>query len=1033
VPVSGTAAYDEVTSHPPTTWNETATGYPAGKTIPELFDEWARRTPDAVALRGGGHSITYAELDAWSNRLATGLVAAGVSAGEPVGLLGERCLEAPVAELGILKSGAAYVPLDPADPPARRQELVTELGITRMVTLPGTAADLPTVAAFAVQGFRSGVDPGHPGVDVRAGDLAYVLFTSGASGVPKAVAVAHQSVVRLVRNTNYVSFSLRDQVAATGYLAFDASVFEVWGALLNGACLVVVDSDTLLDPPRMERLLQRDRISVLWLSAGVFHHLANARPAMFGSVRYLITGGDVLAPEVVRKVLRAGAPGALVNGYGPTENTAFSATYLITAVPPDMARIPIGRPVANSTCYVVAEDGGLAAIGQEGELWVGGAGVASGYVNDAELTRRQFVPDVFGRRPGGRLFRTGDWARWLPDGELDFLGRRDRMVKLRGFRIELDEVEAALRGCPGVLDAAAVVVDTPAGKVISAYYAVPDGAGAAPRPADLRALVGARLPPFMIPGRFVRLDRLPLTASGKVDRLRLDAAARTAPVLPVQLAVLPASAVQVGLARLWQEVLGAEDVRPEDDFFDLGGNSLLAATIFARLRTMFGIDPRQNRFLTRRLLADPTLRACAQAVQEARDGTLTRDESGSDLDFWQEARRDIPMPAAGRYVEAGVPAEILLTGGTGFLGTYLLRELLNRTRSRVHCLVRAGSDAEAWARLADSQHRYGLGELPPDRVVAYAGDLGRPRLGWDEQRFDDCARRMDLILHSGAYVNFTYPYAHLAPVTVGGTAELIRLAGRHRGTPVHFVSTLAVLAGFGAAGVRTVTESTPLDFPEHLYMGYTETKWVAEQVLVRARAAALPVAIHRPYEISGDLSRGAWNLESATCALFKIIADSGFAPDIDLALDLVPVDVLAAQIVHIALSRTAVSDTYHLANPRPAALSDMVSRLRENGYPIQTLPFAEWVNQVVLYSCDHPEHPFTPFVPLWVDRCPRNGLILKEMFFARYFPAFDRGHAEAALAGAHLEVPPVDTALLDHYIRFFQRAGYLAEPVGVGR
>jgi thioester reductase-like protein len=371
-----------------------------------------------------------------------------------------------------------------------------------------------------------------------------------------------------------------------------------------------------------------------------------------------------------------------------------------------------------------------------------------------------------------------------------------------------------------------------------------------------------------------------------------------------------------------------------------------------------------------------------------------------------------------------VPSQILLTGASGFLGGYLLRRLLDVPGTRVHCLVRAGDDRAARERLAAQQARYGLGGLPAGRVVALAGDLGRPRLGWDEERFAAYGRIADVILHAGAYVNFTYPYAHLAPVTVGGTAELIRLAAG-RGVPLHFVSTLAVIAGFGAAGVRSVDEDTPPAFPEHLYMGYTETKWVAEQVLSRAREAGLPVAVHRPYEIAGDLATGAWNLESATCALFKVIVDCGVAPGIDLALDLIPVDVLAAQIAHIALRRTAESHTYHLANPAPATLRDMVARLRARGYPIREVPFAQWVPLVVGFAGEHPDHPFTPFIPLWVDRSPRSGLVLKEMFFAEHFPAFGRRRADAALAGAGIRVPPVDASLLDHYIDYFQRAGFL--------
>jgi len=1001
-------------------WVGVRTAYPTGETIPRLFAAAAGRAPLAPAVRDGGREISYRELDAWSSRVAWALLDAGVVPGEPVGLLGHRCLEAPVGALGIMMAGGVYVPLDPDDPGPRRRELVRELGIGRIVALPGSDPDPDGPAVVPVAAPRGEAHRGRPGVAVRATDPAYILFTSGATGAPKAVAVAHRSVARLVLDTNYVSFGPDDRVAATGYLAFDASVFEMWGALLNGGCLVVVDQDTLLDAARMHRLLVDERISVLWLSAGVFHHLARARPAMFRSVGFLISGGEVLAPAVVREVLRAGGPGQLVNGYGPTENTTFSTTYRITDVPAGLDRIPIGRPIANSTCYVVTDEGTPAEVGQEGELWVGGDGVALGYLNDPELTNRRF-----GSTQDGRVFHTGDRVRWLPGGVLDFLGRRDRMVKVRGFRIELDEIETALRVSPGVGDVAVVAAAAPGGTVIEAFYTPAPGSAAGPDPARLRAIVGGRLPAYMVPGRFVPVQRLPLTASGKVDRAQLGDRERTpAPVVEAGVA----APVQAGLARLWEEVLDVDRVGPEDDFFELGGNSLSAATIFARLRTLFGVDPRHGRFLTRRLLADPTLRACAAAVQEARDGTLTRDGEGGDIDWWQAAAVELPMPGTLVRATSPVPAEILLTGASGFLGTYLLRHLLDHTNARIHCLVRAPSDDRAWQRLVDEQHRYGLGEIADGRVVALAGDLGRRALGWDDDRFDEYGRSLDLILHAGAYVNFTYPYGQLAPVTVGGTVELVRMAAAHRGIPVHFISTLAVLAGFGAAGVREVDEDTALAFPEHLYMGYTETKWVAEQVLSRARAVGLPVAVHRPYEISGDLRSGAWNLQSATCALFKVIVDSGLAPDIDLALDLIPVDVLAAQIGHIAMRRTAASRTYHLANPAPATLRDMVSRMDTRGYRIREVPFAEWVPDVVRFACDHPDHPFTPFIPLWVDRSPRSGLILKEMFFAGHFPAFGRARAREALAGAGVQVPPVDAALLDHYLDFFQRTGYLGPP-----
>jgi amino acid adenylation domain-containing protein/thioester reductase-like protein len=1024
---------------PPAHWSGRVTEYPGDSSIVDLFARAAAEHAEATAMAEGERRITYAELDRWSGALAARLSEAGVQAGDRVGLLGERCIEAPVGMLAILKAGGVYVPLDSADPAARLRTLVEQIGVRHVVRLPGAEGVLEEVSSIAVTAHREGPPP--PRAAIGGGDPAYVMFTSGSTGVPKAVAVPHRAVARLVLGDDDLRISASDRVSHTGHPAFDASVFEIWGALLNGARLVIVDHTTLLDPALLEELLTSEQITVSWLTAGVFHHCVRERPGMFAGLRCLIAGGDVLDPALVAAVLASGPPGRMLNGYGPTENTTFSTLFPITEVPDGAVRIPIGRPIANSTCHIVDDDGNPVPIGTEGELWVGGDGIALGYLNDPALTAERFVPDRFSGRPGAHLFRTGDRACWLPDGTVDFLGRRDRMLKIRGFRVELDEIEAVLAAADGVAAAAVVVTgDDPDSRTIVGYFQPVRQV----RPDEdslsvIRAFLAARLPRFMLPARLVPVHHLPLAGTGKVDRVALAAlgtgtgGSGGAPAENGR----PWTPIEVGVARLWAEVLDVDpdEVGLDDGFFDLGGNSLLAARLFVRLQTMFGVDRSQSRFLTSRLLADPRLSACADAVQEARTGLIDRDTAAVNADFQREsagsavvARPRMPAEDDEATEPLRLPGgSILLTGGTGFLGCYLLRRLLDTTEARIDCLVRAAGEEAALRRLADTQHRYGLGDLPADRVRPVPGDLGRPDLGLPAADFDALAGRVDLVLHAGAYVNFVYPYSQLAPVTVGGTRAIVRLATPRR-VPVHFVSTLAVLAGFGAAGVREVTEDTPLAYPEHLFMGYTETKWVAEAVLGHAAREGLPVGIHRPYEVAGDLAQGAWNLENATCAMLRLIVDMRLTPDIDLSLDLVPVDVLAAQIVHLALTRTRQTRTYHLTNPRPATLGDMTEVLRSHGYQVRTLPFDEWVARAVEFVAENPNHPFTPFVPLWVDRCPRSGLVVKQMYFTSIFPRFGRANAERALAGSGLSMPPVDAGLLDHYVRFFRRSGYFPAP-----
>jgi thioester reductase-like protein len=435
--------------------------------------------------------------------------------------------------------------------------------------------------------------------------------------------------------------------------------------------------------------------------------------------------------------------------------------------------------------------------------------------------------------------------------------------------------------------------------------------------------------------------------------------------------------------------------------------------------------------LTRCLLRDPTLRGFSAAAADARAGRLVADGDQAEVDFARETRLNlkIRLDGAPSYPRPDwrSPREVLLTGATGFLGAHLLSELLATTDARVHCLVRARDGATALSRIRQAAERYELSVPSADRVVPLAGDLAGPLLGLSDAAFRGLARGIDVIYHVGALVNFIYPYQDLRAANVAGTREVIRLAGLYRGIPVHYVSTTAVLAGLGVAGTRAVTEETPLAHPELLGMGYVETKYVAEELLRAAGRAGLPVAIYRPFDIVGSVHTGAWSTSTEMAALIRFIADTGLAPDIDLSLDFVAADVCAAAIRHISVTQGATGRTYHLASPENAPLGALVGRLRDRGYRIAELPFADWVRELARRAARDPSHPMTAFLPLFVDRGPA-GLTVAEMYLRQVFPSYTRTNTEHALRGSAIAFPPVSGPLLDRNLDQLIRTGYLPAP-----
>ncbi len=951
-------------------------GSVVGVSVPVLFAAQVARTPGAVAVSCAGRSMSYRELDEAANRLAHLLVGAGAGPGRCVALLFSRSVEAIVAIVAVLKTGAAYVPMDPVVPAARIGFMISDAAPIAAVTTGGLVGRL--------QGYGLRViDVGDPAVDAEPSsalpapapdDLAHIIYTSGTTGAPKAVVATHRNVTQLLGSLD-AGLAVGGAWTQWHSLAFDASVWEIWGALLHGGRLVVVPEAVAGSPQDLHALLVAERISVLSQTPSAAGMLS---PEGLGPVA-LVMGAEACPAEVVDRW----APGRVViNTYGPTETTMWaSASAPLRAgsgVP------PIGVPASGAALFVL--DGWLrrVPVGVVGELYVAGRGVGVGYWGRAGLTGSRFVacPFVGAGAPGQRMYRSGDLVRWRADGQLEYVGRADEQVKIRGYRIELGEVRAALAGVDGVGQAVVIArEDRPGDRRLVGYVT-----GTADS-AEIRAALAQRLPAYMIPAAVVALPALPLTPNGKLDTRALpaphyrDADHYRAPATPTEHI----------LADIYAQVLGLERVGVNDSFFDIGGNSLTAMRLIATINT------RLDAGLSVRTLFDaPSVRGLSR--QMGADAGPGEDQAN---DFEAEEQRELKGPSfasvhgcgstevhAGdltldKFIDAttitaapGLPgpsAEIrtvLLTGATGFLGRYLALELLRRmdlVDGTLICLVRAESDEDARRRLAktfdsgDPQLLRHFRELAGDHLEVVAGDKGEANLALDKQTWQRLADTADLIVDPAAVVNHVLPYSQLFRPNVVGTAELIRIALTTKIKPYAYVSTGSVGNQIDAsaftedADIRVISPTRAIDD------GYGNSKWAGEVLLREANdLCALPVTVFRCDMILADTTyAGQLNLADTFTGMMLSLMATGIAPGSFYRLDGdgnrqrahfdgLPVEFVAEAIATLGARGFAGFQTYHVMNPHDDGIGfdEYVDWLIDAGYPIQRInDFGEWLQR----------------------------------------------------------------------------------------
>ena len=561
------------------------TAYPKEKTIVQLFKEQALLYPNKKAVIYKKDIYTYSELDERTNQLSGTLKSMGVTANMPVAILTEKSAEMIIGILAILKAGGGYVPIDPEYPRQRIDFMLEDSGCKILLTrdkfmeMPFnglTRISLDSPASY--NAVKSGINE-----TGSSSDLAYIMYTSGTTGKPKGSMILQYSVVRLVRDTNYIDLTSSDRILLTGAIVFDASTFEIWGALLNGASLYIVDKETILDYKVLGEELLMNKITVLWLTSPLFTQLAEGGSEIFSGLKYLLVGGDVLSAPHINKVRKNNPELKIINGYGPTENTTFSTTFLIDE---DFdSNIPIGKPISNSTAYILDKNLNYQPIGVIGELFVGGDGLAKGYLNREDLNKKSFIvnPHV----PGERLYKTGDYARWLSDGNIDFRGRIDNQLKIRGFRVEIEEIESVISETEGIIETVVKPVRIKEGDTrLAAFLNIQDSFRADAK--ELTGILKGKLPLYMIPSAFKFMHGFPKTINGKTDKDALKPDMKNFSVSELKEPGTHTGTEEI-ILRIWRECLNTDEITIDDNFFEIGGNSLLAISVFSKIESAFNI------------------------------------------------------------------------------------------------------------------------------------------------------------------------------------------------------------------------------------------------------------------------------------------------------------------------------------------------------------------------------------------------------------------------------------------------------------
>ncbi|XP_048589183.1 glycine betaine reductase ATRR isoform X2 [Nematostella vectensis] len=1027
----------------------------------EIFTRQALKTPEKTAVVcDDGRHLNFSELNRLTDILASNLRHKGCGKDKVVGIYMERCLEYPIAYISALKAGGAYMPLELSYPENLLKSIFEDSSPVAIITTDELKSRLPSSVPVLVlsKGWderlqKENKELGYlPPVESSLDDLAYVVYSSGTTGKPKGIACPHRGAVFSYtwRFTNY-PYKDGERVACNVFF-----VWEMLRSLLVGIPLYVIPDDIIYDPPLLLRFLQKHKITRILFTPSLFEAILNYEEedinSYLSSLQVVWLCGEVVTSALRDRAMRAIPQIKLLNLYSISECHDVAVADLTNMkfqeeLPEKDENkrkfCPVGKLLPGVQIVIMDKKMKPLPVGLPGEIFVGGPTLARGYLNRPELNKERFIsrPASVPASVGERLYSTGDWGYMLSSGALEICGRCDSMVKIRGYSIEIQAVEAALLQLPMINACVVLALGEEGTDKYLVAYVVPEGKVTKK---DIRATLKTRLPFYMIPAHFVLLQSIPVAPSGKLDKKRLppfdydDGDEEGTPSTPTEKL----------LAEIWCEVLSLRTVDVQESFFDLGGHSLLATRLLSKLRDKLSIN-----LTVKDLFEYPTIADIAHLIddklEQHGDHKYKSPSMEAEIDLKSEVdthdpgfvNMDMILRAFWRSANflntrRWNRGRVLLTGATGFLGVFLLRDLLRHTKVHIFCVVRELPEMTCKSRLRNVLQQYKILPLLQNghqmteeeryldygfehRVIAIKGDVSLMNLGMSEEDYTFLSSEIDFIIHAAASVNMVYPYQALRGPNVSGTQNALLFACNSKIKPMYYISTDAV---FPHGMSDCAEDADMLQFASKLTDGYAQSKWVAEQLVMRARERGLPVTIYRLGNLAGDRKTARWNPMDFTLLMLKGCAETLNAPDVDWQVEMTPVDFVSETIVKMTQEMTlTVGKVFHLINPRPLESRWLFEWMTVHGYPLTLVPFAEWKKSVEdLSKADtSPSHSMlVRLLDTWI----------RDASFFSKLSTYSQNNFEEIMKHFQVSYPLVTSELLMSYIKSLVNQAVLPPP-----